>query len=75
MIRFSAKVETGPIPFPEKEVAKSGVISPAFGSGRRRRNQLVARLKRRRQYGLPVRGGKKKRKRRNHLGGDLTSGR
>lgn len=36
-------------------VAKS--LSPSFGSRSRRRNQLVARLKRARNYPAPVRGG------------------
>lgn len=38
------------------KVAKKG-LSPAFGRPDRRRAQLVARLKRRRKYGDPVKGG------------------
>jgi hypothetical protein len=34
-----------------------GVLSPQFGNRSKRRAQLVARLKRRRRYGPPVRGG------------------
>lgn len=42
---------------------KSGVLSPGFGSKRKRRNQLVQRLKSTRRYDPPVRGGKKKKRR------------
>lgn len=56
---------------PEDPVAKSGVLSPSFGSRKRRQNELVSRLKARRQYAQPVRGGKKK-KRRSPLSGNLT---
>lgn len=45
-----------PIPFPTAPLHK-GVLSGAFADNRKRRNKLVARLKRRRRYGNPVRGG------------------
>lgn len=38
----------------DEPVAK---LSPAYGNRRRRQNQLVSRLKRRRNYPSPVRGG------------------
>ncbi len=57
--------------YPEEEdVTKSGVLSPGFGSKRKRRNQLVQRLKSTRRYDPPVRGGKKK-KRRSSLAANI----
>lgn len=44
------------------KVAKKG-LSPAFGRTDRRRAQLVARLKRRRKYADPVKGGTGRHKR------------
>ena len=47
------------------ELLKHGVskrLTARFGSKRSRRNQLVARLKRSRQYKPPVRGGRKNRR-------------
>lgn len=44
-------------------ITKSGVLTPGFGSKRKRRNQLVQRLKSTRRYDPPVRGGKKKKRR------------
>jgi len=59
----------------ETIIAKRGGLPPNFGSGRKRRNQLVQRLKQRRQYGPPVRGGKtKKKKKRRSIGGNLVRG-
>lgn len=54
-------------------IQKSGVLSPGFGSKKMRRNELVSRLKGRRNYEKPVKGGKKKK--RKKMGGNLTSGR
>lgn len=50
---------------PDDDITKG--LSPDFGSKRKRRNQLVRSLKRRRRYANPVRGGtgKQKRTRRN----------
>ncbi len=42
-------------------VAKKG-LSPQFGSKQKRRNQLVARLKTKRKYKPPVKGGRKRKK-------------
>lgn len=51
----------------KSKVLKHGVskklLSPSFGSKRRRRNQLVARLKAKRKYQPPVRGGRKRKRR------------
>lgn len=44
----------------EEGIEKSGVLSGTFGNRKKRQAQLVRRLKRRRKYGLPVKGGKKK---------------
>lgn len=51
-------------------VEKSGVLTPGFGSKRKRRNQLVQRLKSTRRYRPPVKGGAKK-KRRSRLANNL----
>lgn len=48
-----------------QRVLKYGIekrLSHRFGSKRHRRNQLVARLKGRRKYKPPVRGGRKRKK-------------
>jgi hypothetical protein len=49
-----------------EDVLKHGPVtkrlSARFGSKRARRNQLVSRLKRSRQYKPPVRGGRKNRR-------------
>ncbi len=49
----------------KQDLLKHGVskrLTARFGSKRSRRNQLVARLKRSRQYKPPVRGGRKNRR-------------
>ena len=46
-------------PDPEDEDVEK-VLSGNFGNPRKRRAELIRRLKQKRKYGLPVRGGKKK---------------
>lgn len=58
----------------EIEIEKSGVLSPNFGHGRKRQGELVSRLKARRKYSPPVKGGTKK-KRKKLSRGSLTSSR
>jgi hypothetical protein len=55
----------------KQKVKKSGVLSPGFGSRKARRNELVSRLKGRRNYAKPVKGGTKKK--RKKMGGNLVS--
>lgn len=55
----------------ERAPTLSGVrkgLSPAFGRPDRRRAQLVARLKRRRKYADPVKGGTGRNKKKNTRG-------
>lgn len=51
-----------------RQVALAKVLSPAFGRPNRRRAQLIARLKRRRKYADPVKGGTGRNKRKNRGG-------
>lgn len=48
---------------PFRSISKG--LSPQFGDRRKRQAQLVARLKRRRRYGPPVRGGTKPKSKRS----------
>lgn len=60
-----------------KTIAKGGGLSGAFGDRKKRQAQLVHRLKRRRKYGVPVKGGtgkqpgRKKKRNRKRLAGNL----
>lgn len=71
--------DLGPLKWEENQpidtaVEKSGVLKPGFGSKRKRRNELVQRLKSTRRYAPPVKGGKKKgkKKRRKKLAQNLV---
>ncbi len=55
-------------------VVKAG-LPPNFGDAKKRRAQLVSRLKVRRRYKDPVKGGRKKKKKRKTLGGSFLRGR
>src|SRR5690606_39270751 len=52
------------LPADDDDVEKSGPLSASFGSKRRRQNELVSRLKGRRKYAPPVKGGTKKKRKR-----------
>lgn len=60
-----------PEPEPDDDVTK-GVLGASFGNSSKRRNELVSRLKGRRNYAPPVRGGRKKRRGRLTTKGNLT---
>lgn len=73
MIDFKWKPKLNPdgtIAFDQGEEEEFTKVSPAFGRKRKRQAQLVARLKTRRRYPSPVRGGtgKQYRTRRRKLG-------